>query len=114
MISINVSQDKMVHLASTFGCEIGTMPFIYLGLPMGTSKPRVDDFSPMMDRVGCWYFFDTLVIVTEKIYYIKNYASGQIYHCSTSPGSISGIVIYILPQRRTDKGNILITYTYDG
>ena len=51
MISINVSQEKMVHLASTFGCEIGTMPFTYLGLPMGTTKPRVDDFAPIMDRV---------------------------------------------------------------
>ena len=51
MISTNVSQEKMVHLASTFGCEIGTMPFTYLGLPMGTTKPRVDDFAPIMDRV---------------------------------------------------------------
>jgi hypothetical protein len=51
MVPINVSQEKMFHLASTFGCEIGTMPFTYLGLPMGTTKPRMDDLVPMMDRV---------------------------------------------------------------
>lgn len=51
MISINVSNEKMVQLASTFGCQIGTMRFTYLGLPMGTTKPRVDDFVPMMNRV---------------------------------------------------------------
>jgi hypothetical protein len=51
MVPINVSHDKTVHLANTFGCQIGVMPFTYLGLPMGTTKPRVDDFAPMMDRV---------------------------------------------------------------
>ena len=38
-------------LAGTFGCDIGSMPFTYLGLPMGTTKPKIDDFTPMMDRV---------------------------------------------------------------
>ena len=46
----------------------------------------------------------------------KGSASAQIiYHYSTLPGSISGIVIYIfLPQGRMDSWNILITYTHDG
>lgn len=51
MYPINISQDKLMHLASTFGCDVGSMPFTYLGLPMGTAKPRIDDFAPMMDRV---------------------------------------------------------------
>ena len=51
MYPINVSNERMAHLASTFGCDIGTMPFTYLGLPMGTTKPRIEDFTPMMDRV---------------------------------------------------------------
>jgi hypothetical protein len=41
----------MVILAGTFGCDIGSMPFTYLGLPMGTTKPRIEDLTPMMDRV---------------------------------------------------------------
>jgi hypothetical protein len=51
MLPMNVSQEKMVHLSNTFGCEIETMPFTYLGLPMGTTKPKMDDLVPMMDRV---------------------------------------------------------------
>lgn len=27
------------------------MPFTYLGLPMGTTKPRIEDFSPIVDRI---------------------------------------------------------------
>ena len=51
MYPINVSNERMAHLASTFGCDIDTMPFTYLGLPMGTTKPRIEYFTPMMDRV---------------------------------------------------------------
>jgi hypothetical protein len=48
---INVSEDRMTHLASTFGCNIGTFLFTYLGLPMGTTKPKVDDFIPLVQRI---------------------------------------------------------------
>jgi hypothetical protein len=51
MLPINVPHDKMVRLASTFGCEIGALPFTYLGLPMGTIKPRMEDLTPLMDRI---------------------------------------------------------------
>ena len=27
-----------------------TLPFTYLGLPLGTTKPRIDDCMPLMDR----------------------------------------------------------------
>ena len=47
---------------------------------------------------------------------MKGFASAQIiYHCSISPGSIPGIVIlYFYLREGRAKGNILITYTYDG
>jgi hypothetical protein len=31
--------------------KFGTYPFIYLGLPMGTTKPKVEDFSPLVNKV---------------------------------------------------------------
>ena len=34
MIPLNLSQEQAINLASTFGCEIGTLPFTYLGLPL--------------------------------------------------------------------------------
>jgi hypothetical protein len=51
ILPINVPDVKMRCLAQTFGCSIGSMPFTYLGLPMGTTKPRMEDLTPMMDRV---------------------------------------------------------------
>jgi hypothetical protein len=51
MIAINVNQEKTQQLANTFGCDIGTMPFTYLGLPMGTTKPRMENLTPTMDRI---------------------------------------------------------------
>lgn len=39
MIPINLEAQQTEFLAQTFGCQIGTMPFTYLGLPMGTTKP---------------------------------------------------------------------------
>ena len=51
MIPINVSHSKMLDLANVFGCQVGSLPFTYLGLPMGTTKPRMEDLTPMMDKV---------------------------------------------------------------
>jgi hypothetical protein len=51
IIPINVVPEKMEILANTFGCQIGSLPFTYLGLPMGTTRPRFQDLTPMMDRV---------------------------------------------------------------
>ena len=45
----------------------------------------------------------------------KGSASTQIiYHCSTSPRSIPGIVIYIFTTGKVRRGCVLITYTIDG
>jgi hypothetical protein len=45
---INVEAGKMENLTSTFGCQIGCFPFTYLGLPMGLTKPKVEDFIPLV------------------------------------------------------------------
>jgi hypothetical protein len=37
--------------AQTFGCQIGTYPFTYVGLPMGPNKPKVEDFSPLIQTI---------------------------------------------------------------
>jgi len=51
MVPVNVLNNKMQDLAAAFGCQIASMPFTYLGLPMGTTKPRLEDLSPLMDRI---------------------------------------------------------------
>jgi hypothetical protein len=51
MIPLNVSDDKMQDFASAFGCQISSMTFTYLELPMGTTKPHFADLTPLIDRV---------------------------------------------------------------
>jgi hypothetical protein len=40
MLAINVFEEGIQRFALTFGCTIDTIPFTYLGLPMGTTKPK--------------------------------------------------------------------------
>jgi hypothetical protein len=50
-VPINVSSDLMDELARDFGCQIGGMPFTYLGLPLGTTRPTMSDLSPIVFRL---------------------------------------------------------------
>lgn len=43
LVPINVVNDRMIHPAATFGCQIGAMPFSYLGLPLRFHQPSVQD-----------------------------------------------------------------------
>ena len=51
MFPINVHPDRLAVLAAAFGCVTGSMPFTYLGLPLGTTKPKMEDLTPLMDRI---------------------------------------------------------------
>jgi hypothetical protein len=48
---INLSQEKFTHLAATFNCQDGSLPFTYLGLPLSSIKPTVQDCLPLAYRV---------------------------------------------------------------
>jgi hypothetical protein len=78
MYPINVPQEKLSLLANTFGCDVGSMSFTYLGLPMGTTKPHIEDFTPMMDRVetcSTWLSYSgRLEMVNSVITPITTYA----------------------------------------
>ena len=50
MLPINISETKFDHLANTFGCSKGLFPFTYLGLPLGLTKPKVEDFLPLVNK----------------------------------------------------------------
>jgi hypothetical protein len=50
MIPINIDSDRMNALAQAFGCSIGSLPFTYLGLPLGLSKPKVEEFLPLVSK----------------------------------------------------------------
>ncbi|XP_073360718.1 uncharacterized protein [Aegilops tauschii subsp. strangulata] len=50
IIPINVDTAVMTELAAAFGCQIGKMPFTYLGLPVGTTRPKMVDFMPLVPK----------------------------------------------------------------
>jgi hypothetical protein len=50
LVPLNMSEEKAELLAGVFGCKIQGMPFTYLGLPMGSTKPRVEHYAPLMNR----------------------------------------------------------------
>ena len=51
LVPINLIDEKDIHLARTFGCSIGTMPFTYLGLPLGITKPTLQEFTPLLTKI---------------------------------------------------------------
>jgi hypothetical protein len=51
LIPINVPFETADLLAAEFGCQVGTMPFTYLGLPLGTTKPLINDLLPLVTRL---------------------------------------------------------------
>jgi hypothetical protein len=51
MLLVNISRERLEELANTFHCQSGSMPFTYLGLPLGTTKPKVQDFLPLVHKV---------------------------------------------------------------
>jgi hypothetical protein len=38
-------------MVGVFGCQVGTYPFTYLGLPMSTIKPKVEDFTSQVNKI---------------------------------------------------------------
>jgi hypothetical protein len=48
---INISKDRLQHLAATFHCKAGSLPFTYLGLPLSMNNPTIQDCLPLVDRV---------------------------------------------------------------
>jgi hypothetical protein len=51
MVPLNMSQDKAEIMTGIFGCKMQEMPFTYLGLSMGTTKPRVEHYEPVMNKM---------------------------------------------------------------
>jgi hypothetical protein len=51
MVPINVPTNTLDTLANDFGCKIEALPFTYLGLPLGTTRPSVDDIMSLVSRL---------------------------------------------------------------
>jgi hypothetical protein len=51
LVPLNMPQEKVEILAGIYRCHLQGMPFTYLGLPMDTTKPRVEHYALLMNRI---------------------------------------------------------------
>jgi hypothetical protein len=51
LIPINIAQDRVNIFTSALQCQLGEVPFTYLGLPLCTSKPKKEMFMPLIQSV---------------------------------------------------------------
>jgi hypothetical protein len=51
MVPINVSDKRMQLLDKSFGCQVASLPFTYLGFPLGTARPQLQDLMPLVFKL---------------------------------------------------------------
>uniref|UniRef100_A0A0A9TWA4 Uncharacterized protein n=1 Tax=Arundo donax TaxID=35708 RepID=A0A0A9TWA4_ARUDO len=51
LVPINLCDQKASHLAHTLGCEVASMLFTYLGLPLGTTRPTIEEYITILNRI---------------------------------------------------------------
>lgn len=85
MVPINLETDSLDRLAHEFGCQTGSFPFTYLGLPLGTTKPNIIDFLPLMQKIER-RLCSTSSFLTQggRLEMVKSvFSSSAVFHIST-------------------------------
>jgi hypothetical protein len=113
LIPINISSDRAQELADLFGCAVASMPFTYLGLPMGTTKPNVTDLMPLVCRIERKVTSSTLLMshagklayVNAIITSIANYTMCTIEINPKILQHVEKIRRRVLWSKKTDDGD---------
>jgi hypothetical protein len=78
MVPINISHERCQELANGFGCKTESLPFTYLGLPMGTTKPKVEDLMPMICKIDKRLFgISNMLAYSSRLVTIKAIIAGM-------------------------------------
>jgi hypothetical protein len=51
IVPLKVVEQKVNILVGTLGCLVESLTFTYLGLPLGTTKPVIQEFLPLPSRI---------------------------------------------------------------
>lgn len=51
MVPLNISETKLQSLAEIFEWQKGSLPLTYLDLPLGTTKPKMEHFLPLIQKI---------------------------------------------------------------
>lgn len=121
LVPINVPESQLPSLISLLGCKKGSFPFTYLGLPISTSRPNIEDFNQITQRIerrltGC----STLLSYAGRLLLIKPvFAALAIFFMSTLTLP-AGVVVQLDKYLRSilwmkfgikDKGTTLIAWS---
>ncbi|XP_071715934.1 uncharacterized protein [Rutidosis leptorrhynchoides] len=50
LYGIGVENQELTFMANRIGCQIGSIPFLYLGLPIGSKMNKAGDWAPVIER----------------------------------------------------------------
>ena len=50
MVPLNMNDQALNILSASFNCAKRSLPFTYLGLPLGITKPKVEEFLPLVTK----------------------------------------------------------------
>jgi hypothetical protein len=126
LVPINVDESRWSSLTAALGCQLGSMPFTYLGLPLGTTRPDVQEFMPILTRlerhlmgisrflsyagslvlVNSFYsavptfYLCTLKLPSEIIYQIDKYRKHVLWH----GGDLTKKGGYLVSWKRACRG----------
>lgn len=51
LVPINTPENWLPGLLAILGCQQGSFPFTYLGLPMSNTQLKLEDFHPIIQRI---------------------------------------------------------------
>jgi len=51
LTGVNISDSWLTEAASVINCRRGTIPFVYLGLPIGGDSTKLSFWKPVVDRI---------------------------------------------------------------
>jgi len=70
-------------IATNIGFNIGTLPFIYLGVPIFKGKPKIAYFQPLVHRIKLKFsaWEASLISIAGRVQLVKSVIQSMLLHC---------------------------------
>lgn len=78
LIHMNLEDNEVQALATALECQIGVMSFTYLGLPLGTTRPAVQEWMPLLNGLSTFLSYAGRLIIVNSVLS----ALPTFYHCT--------------------------------
>ena len=112
LVPINTPPDKCKELAELLGCTVGSMPFTYLGLPLGTTRPTVLDLAPLVCKaernitasMSLMSYAGKLALMNSLVTSLIMFTMGTIRIPPKIVAQLDKIRRHCLWQKRTEDG----------